>query len=167
MAAAVEIWESNVDGRISVNTPGPRDTVKKLTTLGKGQRIRITAEHRELAEEGIRNQQNNPFANGKLTQIGGEARIPPPRDDDFVAPQQFSDEELAIFFTMTPEEFGAALRELSEANVRRLETLVREKGGTVAQQEVLREYIEEQWPITSGDTQSYREMRQSPQGAAL
>jgi hypothetical protein len=167
MAAVVEVWESNVMGRISVNVPGPRDTTKKLSVLGKGQRIRIQPEHRELAEEGIRDQQNNPFANGKLSQVGGPERVAPQRDDDFTSDQRFSDEDLAIFFSLSPDDFGTALRELSEANVRRLETLFKDKGGTVAQQEVIREYIEERWPVTSGDTASYREMRQSPQGAAL
>lgn len=161
-ATQPEIWESNIQGRVSMSVPGPRQGAdRRLTVYGKGQRLRITPEDRSLVEEGIRDVQNNPFANGKLTQVGGPERVAA-EDAPTLGIQQFSDEELAVFFAMSPEDFGSALGELSEANVRRLRDLFRDKGGTVAQQEVINDYIEEQWPVTSGDTASYREMRSDP-----
>lgn len=162
MAAQLEVWESNISGRVAMEVAGARPgTTRRLTTMGKGQRLRITVEDRELVEEGIRNIQNNPFANGKLTQIGGKTRVAP-EGTEVLGTQQFSDDDLAMFFAMTPEDFRAALGELSEANVRRLRDLFRDKGGTVAQQEVINDYIEEKWPVSSGDTPSYREMRSEP-----
>jgi hypothetical protein len=168
MAANLEIWESNSDARVSMRVAGPRPgTEKTVGTAGKGQRLRISPEDRVIVEEAIRNHENNPFVNGKLSQVGGPARTPPENIEDFQQPQQLTDDELSLFFTMTPDEFGAALRELSEANVRRLRTLFMDNGGTVAQQQVITDFIEENWPITSGDTPSYREMRQDPQGGAV
>lgn len=168
MATAQEIWESNVDARVSMRVPGPRPgSERPLSVKGKGQRLRILPEDRVVVEEGIRDAQNNPFVNGKLTQVGGPTRTPPENVEGFETEQSMSDEEMATFFALTPDEFAQALPALSEANVRRLQTLFRDKGGTVAQLEVINDYVEEHWPITSGDTPSYREMRQGPTGAAL
>jgi hypothetical protein len=162
MADVVEIWESNIPGRVSMDVPGPRDTTRQLTTLGKGQRLRIKPEDREIVEEGVRDIQNNPFANGMLQQVGGPRRVPPIDAEADLGEQQFSDDDLAVFFSMTPDDFRVALDGLSENNVRRLQTLFTDKGGTVAQKEVINDYVEAKWPITSGDTASYREMRQEP-----
>lgn len=156
-----EIWESTVDGKVSLNVPGPRGTLKNINAKGKGARLRISPGDRVVVEEGIRDRQNNPFINGKLMQVGGPVRVPL-EEDEFEQDQQLSDDDLALFFTYSPEDFEAALPSLSEPNIRRLCTLFMTKGGTVAQQQIIGDYIEQTWPITSGDTPSYREMRQDP-----
>lgn len=161
--ADIEIWESNVAGRISMHVPGPRDTLKPLTVLGKGQRLRISPGDRIVVEEGIRDLQNNPFVNGQLSQVGGPTREKTEAEEELGLPdQQMSDDVLAGFFSLEPDDFTSALHELSEVNVRRLQTLFRDKAGTVRQQEIIKDYIDEKWPITSGDTASYREMRSEP-----
>lgn len=163
-SATTETWESNVEGRVSmtiVNEATGRET--HLTTRGKGQRLRISTEHRELVEEGIRDIQNNPFVNGKLSQISGPTRKPSQEEQEQeLGNQQFTDDDLAGLFTLPIEDFDAVLPDLSQANVFRLRDLLSDRQGTVQQQANLTEYIEKTYPVTSGDTPSYREMRQEP-----
>lgn len=162
----VEIWECNIDGRVSMDVPGFRPGVsQRLTAAGKGQRIRIRPGDRVIVEEGIREVQKNPFVNGMLSQVGGPSREPNPDrpEEAELGNQQLSDDDLAVFFSLSPEEFESQLAELSQANVFRLRTLVIDKGGTVRQQQIITDYVEEKWPVTSGDTKSYREMRQEPE----
>lgn len=160
--AETETWELNIDGRVSMAVSGARGQEKNLTAKGKGQRIRLTTEDRELAEEVIRDSQNNPFINGMLSQISGPVRER--REGDFEEKQQMDDEELAGCFALDDADFIATLDAFSEPNVRRLRTLFKDRGGKVSQQEILNEYIETKWPASSGDTPTYREMDGAPVG---
>jgi hypothetical protein len=164
-----EIWESTIPGRIAVTTIDDRGRERTQSILGKGQRLRVTAEERAINEERIRDQQNNPFRNGMLLHINRKPAEEPSGDGEgSAAPssrpsdQELSDDELAATFEFEGDDFADAVRALSEVNVRRLKVLAAERDAKTSQVVFINSHIEETWPI-GGDTPTYREMQGAPQ----
>lgn len=155
----IEVWENNLEGRVSITVTDGRGRDRQLSIKGKGQRLRLSADDREVAEEQIRYPHNNPFTNGTLTQVGGA------KSESVVTDQQLSDDDLAGLFELSDApDFIAAINDLSEVNVRRLKDMVKEKG-SVMQSEALVDYIEEKWPASSGDTKTWRDINADPADA--
>ena len=166
-AVEKEIWESQVDGRTSVSIEDARGKIRTETVLGKGQRLRLTRQERELVEERIRddNQELNPFRNGTLVHMNR------PDTDDLNdaavrSEQEMTDENLVELFDLDEDDFAAGLPALSEVNIRRLKSLATEKGSPAKASHVaaLAEHIESHYPI-GGDTPTYREMTRTPESA--
>lgn len=152
-----EIWESTIEGRIFVEVAGERGRTRQEQCKGKGSRIRLTREDRELAEERIRNHEHNPFRNGMLV-------LRNPRADHTSSADELTDEDLVDLFQLDLEDFQAAAAELSEVNVRRLLLLAVEHDASHRQLEFIREHIAATYPI-GGDTPTYREMQARPSTA--
>lgn len=149
----LEIWESAIPGRVSVTVTNSRGNPQTASVMGKGNRLRISASDREVAEEQIRDPQNNPFRNGMLYQVGGPAGE--------ASADALSDDDLAAVFEMTGDEFANVINSLSEVNVRRLKNLTGPIDASRSQVEMLDQVIAERFPV-GGDTPSYREMQGAP-----
>lgn len=149
----LEIWESTIPGRVSIAVPGPGGRTKTLSALGNGSRLRIKSEDRVVAEEQVRDPQNNPFRNGMLFQVGG------PKVEG--STDALSDDDLKETFALTGDDFEEVVKGLSEVNVRRLKILTKPVDAARSQVEFLDEYIAEQYKI-GGDTPTYREMTAAP-----
>lgn len=161
-----EIWELTTGGRVAVLQFDAKGQERTLTVRGKGQRLRVTKSERELCEERIRDKQNNPFRNGKLLWINRDTSAVEEADQT-PGEQELADSDLAALFEAEDQPgFEAAVKELSEVNVRRLKELANDASlGAKAYQVVfIDEYIHETWPI-GGDTPTYREMQQVPVNA--
>lgn len=144
----LEIWESTIPGRVSVAITNSRGRPQQQSVIGRGSRIRISAEDRELAEEGIRHAQNNPFRNGMLYHVNGEE----------TSADALSDADLKTVFEVSGPEFEATVAELGEVNIRRLRDLTGPVDASRSQVEFLEKLIEERFPV-GGDTPTYREMQ--------
>lgn len=155
----LEIWESQVAGRTCVTVTDPRTLrTREESILGKGARMRLTAEDRALAQEIIRDSQNDPFKNGSLRRLNRTEENAPLSDDEL------ADDDLAALFSLGIEDFSAAVDHLSQVNVRRLQLLAEERDASVGQTRHIKDLIAERWPV-GGDTKTYREMQQTPESA--
>lgn len=150
-SAGKEIWESTIEGRISVVVENSKGRPQTISIVGKGSRLRVTEEERLLVQEVVRDNQNDPFTNGMLVQINRDA-------DSVASDNELTDEDLAALFELKGEEFDETVKALSEVNVRRLKGMVVEKDAANSQREFLTDYIQERWPIGS-DTPSNAEAR--------
>lgn len=158
-AGEKEIWESTIDGRVSVEVINSHNRPQTLSVVGKGSRLRLTGEERDLIEEQVRKKQHNPFRNGMLVQVGGP--VAGPREEDGELPntdQALLDSDLGALFTLTGSDFDDAVRALSEVNVRRLKTLIPTYDAAKSQSDFISEHIESEWPL-GGDTLSNAEAR--------
>lgn len=147
-----EIWETTVPGRVTVSVTNSRGRPQDLSVVGAGQRLRISPGDRELVEEGIRDQQNNPFRNGVLYQVGG------PKASEPASPDALSDDDLKAAFDATGSDFESIVEALSEVNIRRLKQLTGPVDASRSQIEFLDKIIAERYPV-GGDTPTYREMQ--------
>jgi len=153
-----EIWESTIEGRVSVVVLNSRGREQTMSIRGKGARLRLTTEERVLIEEQVRYRQNNPFRNGMLVQVGGPK--PAPGEDGQLpdTEQALLDSDLKALYDLKDSDFEDAVKSLSEVNVRRLKGMVSEADASKSQIDFLDLYIEQQWPL-GGDTPSNAEAR--------
>lgn len=162
-----EIWESTVPGRISVTVTDERGRETTESVLGKGKRLRLRALDRQINEERIRDEQNNPFTNGMLICINrptvaagdGEPEVPVGASDN-----ELSDDDLAGLFDLDVVDFEPAVQSLTEVNVRRLKMLAVERDAKASQIGFINDYIQEKWPVGK-DTPTYREITGRPANA--
>lgn len=166
--AEKEIWESTIPGRVAVLVTDDRGRETTDSVLGKGRRLRITAEDRELNEERVRDPQNNPFRNGMLVRVNRVEPAEPAGPDappaDKPSDNELTDDDLSGLFELESDDFEAAVKALSEVNVRRLLELAKERDAKASQIGFLGNYIQETWPV-GGDTPTYREMQARPANA--
>lgn len=148
-----EVWELTVPGRVHVAVTNHLGRPADVTAAGKGGRIRLTTLDRQLAEEGIRDQDLNPFRNGMLVQVAG------PRDGD--ESNALDDTQMAELFNLGHKEFEEILGELSELNVRRLKAMTTPADASASQIRAIDAIIETKWPI-GGTTPTYEEMMAAP-----
>lgn len=152
-----EIWESTLEGRVSVQILNSQNRPQTLSVKGSGSRLRLTAEERLITEEGIRHPQNNPFRNGRLVQVGGPK--PEPIEGELPSTDQnLHDADLLGLFDLKDVEFEDAVKALSEVNVRRIKGMVKQADASKSQLDFLDDYIEQTWPI-GADTASNAEAR--------
>lgn len=156
--AGEEIWESNIPGRVFVESTNPSTGRAKSTScVGKGSRLRISTLDRLIAEEGIRESSNNPFRNGMLTRVDAEAD----KLDGDVS-NALTDTQLFELFALTPAEFIGALDSLTELNVRRLKEACVSQDATNSQVEAIQAVLDKKYPVSSGETPTWREMQGTP-----
>jgi hypothetical protein len=150
MAERREIWESTIPGRVTLEIADAKGRTQTLTTLGKGQRIRITTDDREIVEEGIVEAEHNPFKNGMLFRVdtGAHER----------STEEISDAELAAIFDLGQDDFRSTVTALGQVNVRRLKNMVADVDASKSEIEFLDQLIEERWPL-GGSMPSYDEMQ--------
>lgn len=146
----LEIWELTLPGRVTMTVTNSRGRPQQISAKGKGQRLRVTAEDRQIAEEGIRNPDNNPFRNGKLVRIDAKDHQP--------APDELSDPELQAIFELDQQDFQETVRALGEVNIRRLKSMFAEVDASKSEIDFVNELIEERYAI-GGSMPTYDEMQ--------
>lgn len=147
-----EIWEITVPGRVSINVHLPGGIVRNISRKGEGQRLRLSTYDRKVAQESVRDPNNDAFANGMLVRVDlAGAKVNK-------SPNELDDQALAQVFALDDDDFAATLDTLTEVNVRRLKTMCRKAKATTAQAEAIEETISSKWSI-GGDTKSNREAR--------
>ena len=152
-ASQHEIWELTIPGRVHVQVTNHLGRPRDLSAKGRGARLRLTTLDRELAEERIRNDGNNPFRNGMMV------RVDRPAD----SADALTDEDLrGAFKDCGDEEFRALLEDMTEVNLRRMKALTREAGATVSQNALLDEVIAERFPL-GGTVPSWEEIMRNPE----
>lgn len=147
-----EVWESDVEGRVWVEATDHRGAPRMLTTLGVGQRLRITPDDRLLAQERVRQRQNDPFVNGMLRRVDADQSNDPTTE----TPDAMSDEDLKLVFSLDEADFIEEVNRLSEVPLRRMKHMA-PANASIVQDKILTELIAERYPI-GGDTPTYREM---------
>lgn len=147
-----EIWELTVPGRVAVTIHDARGNPRDITAKGVGQRLRLTEEERLLLQEQFLDPENDFFVNGMLVRVDSRA------DKSEVSSDQLTDDDLRSLFGLPFEEFKSIVDGLGQVPVRRLSGLAIPSGASVLQANYLTEQIAERWPVTSGDTPTYREM---------
>jgi hypothetical protein len=148
-----EVWELTVAGRVSMEVSGDRGGTKLLTVKGEGQVLRITTFDREIVEEGVIVPSLNPFRNGSLVRVDGHKKT----RTDAASTDELAKDELQEMFNLDNVDFEALLPQLSEVNVRRLQTMSKTADVRHAQVEILSEYIAEHFAV-GGSQPSYDEM---------
>lgn len=172
-AEELETWELNTPGRVSMQIDTEYGDGRRLTAKGKGQRIRLTAKQRRIVQEKVRDKQNDPFTNGKMSRLDrataeqreAAERAGAPIVEEPPSADEMNDETLNSIFLLDTDDFESAVKALSEFNVRRLKANSTGFDAKASQIAFLNDYIAEQWPITSGDTKTYREMQERPDSA--
>lgn len=153
-----EIWETTIPGLIWITTVNARGATKAVSVGGRaGARLRIATLDREISEENIIDTVNDPFTNGMLRRI--DANRPEPAEGD----QSLSTEDLMVVFSKDGAAFKKAVDALSEVNVRRMDAIASDVDASMSQSKYLKETIKERWPITSGDTPTYRDLKAASQ----
>lgn len=169
----LEIWESQTDGRVSMEVDGEYGRPRRLTVKGRGNRLRITAKARRIVQESIRLEQNDPFRNGKLVRFDRrteEARLAAEAAGESIPKQdpasenELTDEQLNTVFLLEGDDFEAAVKDLSEFNIRRLRTNAVAVDAKASQVAFLNDYIAENL-TAQGDTPTYREIQEIPDSA--
>jgi len=155
-----EVWESNIAGRTYVEITDHRGAPRMASTLGPGQRLRISTEDRLRAQERIRVAEYDPFTNGSLRRIDRDQS----EDETTVTPNALSEDDLKLIFGLDFEDFVEEVTPLSEINHRRLKAMA-PVHATMQQGQFLDELIEEKYAI-GGDTPTYRELMAEPEGPA-
>lgn len=159
---AEEIWESTIPGRIWVTTVNARGTRKDISVGGReGARLRIAKIDREITQEQIVDPLNDPFLNGMLRRVDADQNKVPETKTD----QALSTEDLVTLFAKDTPAFQSAVDALSEVNVRRMLSIAKDVDATMSQQQYLKDSVQRRWPITSGDTETYRELKAASQVA--
>ena len=146
-----EIWESTIPGRVTLQVTNEKGRPLTITTRGKGQRLRIAPEDREIAEESVRQVEHNPFRNGMLVRVDKSASHSPSADE-------LTDPELQAIFELEPADFRATVSELGEVNIRRLKAMTVEADASKSEMEFIDELIAERYPI-GGSMPTYDEMQ--------
>lgn len=147
-----EIWESTIPGRVSMVVENSAGRQQTISVIGKGNRLRLSKLDRELAEEGIRRPDNNPFRNGMLVRVDGKEHDP--------SMDELSDDDLKAIFDLDQNDFQATVYELGQVNVRRLKAMVAEVDASKSEIDYLDQLIATRWPI-GGSMPSYDEMQPS------
>lgn len=147
----LEIWEMTLPGRVTMTVTNSRGRPQEISAMGKGQRLRMTTEDRQIAEEGIRSLDNNPFRNGMLVRID-DAK------DHVPAPDELSDEELAGIFQLDQDDFQNTVTALGEVNIRRLKSMFAEVDASKSEIDFVNNLIEERYAI-GGSMPTYDEMQ--------
>lgn len=146
----VEIWETTTPSSFRLFYTDPKGYEKPLRVGGKvGARLRITTEDRELNQERFVSPDLDPFLNGFLVQAQGPVTL--------TSPHAVANDDLVTWYQR--EDFDEAIEDLNEFNSYRLLRLSDAGKATVKQVETLRDMIQRRWPITSGDTPTYRELK--------
>jgi hypothetical protein len=154
----IETWESAVAGSVWVWVYDRReDRYIKASCGGRtgSRRLHISRDDRKYNQEQIpvENSQHDPFTNGALRFIDAATR-----DDSLDMRYHFTDLDLGqIFDVRDMALFEEAVKEIeSELILRRLAALG-EQIGTMAQVDVVRELLQERYPI-GGTQKTVREM---------
>jgi len=148
-----EIWESTIPGRVSLTIENSQGRPQTISIVGKGSRLRISQDDRELAEEAVRMVDNNPFRNGMLVRVDKSGNHLP-------SPEELSDDDLKAIFDLEQADFRATVDQLGQVNVRRLKAMVVEVDASKSEIEYLDEVIQTRWPI-GGSMPTYDEMQPS------
>lgn len=157
MSAKEEIWELTTDSRVSVTVEGPQGRDRTITAKGKGGRVRIKPEAREIAEERMRKPELNPFRNGMLVQITSDGEALPVEPDSGALP----DDDLLELLNLGEEDFEAAVLDLGEVNVRRTLALAKGANAGIVHVKVLEDVIRERYSV-GGSTRTYEAMMAPP-----
>lgn len=140
-----EVWEMCTGGAVWVTLTKDkiRGTTKEQSVKGRGSRLRISTEDRELAQERVREEKNDPFTNGTLIRIDADQQV----DEMTASTSALSDEQLlGLLSKKQGAVFKKALEELSEISYRRLRTLLKDNGEvTATQQKALQEVYDEKY----------------------
>lgn len=146
-----EIWELTIPGRVIVAVHLSGGVVRHQSRQGVGQRLRLTAYDRKVAQEQIRVPENDPFTNGMLVRVD-QGRT------GARSHNELDDPALGETFALDDEDFETTIDSLSEVNLRRLKGMARTSKARQTQVEAVDAMITAKWPI-GGDTPSNREAR--------
>lgn len=134
-----EVWEMQTGGTVYVQESG-KDRATRVR--GKGSRLRINPEDRQLVQERIRKKQHDPFTNGTLVRIDKNQQD----DPDTASPSAKGDLELVKILTQKqPARFKKSIEELSEIALRRLKDLAEENDVSLNQMGAINEVLREKF----------------------
>lgn len=146
-----EIWELTIPGRVIVAVHLSGGVVREQSRQGVGQRLRLTAYDRKVAQEQVRMPENDPFINGMLIRVDAGREVTK-------TPNELSDDALADTFALDDDDFATMIDTLTQVNVRRLKAMSRDRKARQVQVEALEAMIDAKWRV-GGDTPSNREAR--------
>lgn len=154
----IETWETAIAGAVWVWVYDRReDRYISQSVGGKtgSRRLHITRDDRKYNQEQMpyENAHQDPFTNGALRLISAATR-----DELLDVRYHYTDADLAeLFEVRDPHTFMEGVTDIhSELIVRRLLAMA-ETIGTQAQNQVLKEYVSQKWPI-GGTQKTVREM---------
>jgi hypothetical protein len=138
-----EVWELTTGGRVWVETTDAKGIAKAKSVVGRGGRLRISTEDRELAQERTRDSKNDPFTNGTLVRIDADQN----EDENTASTSALTDEDLLkVLAKKQGGVFKKAVEEFSEVTFRRLRTLMRDNDDvTSAQTKAMQEVYDEKY----------------------
>jgi hypothetical protein len=142
-AEGQEIWSLTTGGRVWVASVDSKGNEKAKSVHGRGSRLRISTEDRELAQERTRDPKNDVFTNGTLVRIDADQN----EIEETASPSALTDEQLlALLDKKQPAAFKKALDDLSEVAYRRMRTLVKDNEDvTASQQKVVQAVYDEKY----------------------
>lgn len=157
-----EIWETTTPGTIWVNQVDDRGREKQVKVGGAiGQRLRIQSMDREVAQGNVMDDLSDPFTNGLLKRVDADQQLDPETASD----QALDTEQLVAIFAKKGAAFQTAVAKLNELNVRRMAGMAEAVDASASQITFLKEQVG--LYRQEGDTETYREMKAGPQGAAV
>lgn len=160
--AGDELWEITVPGRVWVNTVNARGVSKAISVGGReGARLRIATLDREITQEGVVNPEDDPFLNGMLRRLDADQNA----DETTKTEHALSTEDLLLVFSQSQAKFRKTVDGMSEINVRRMHDIARDVDASLSQIEYLKEAVNTRWPISSGETPVYKELKAAQQVA--
>ncbi len=149
-----EIWETTTSGIVYYTTTDSRGHERVRSAGGQtGTRFRITTVDRELNQDAIVNDADDPFHNGWLRRADVDQNL----DERTATDQALTTEELMAVFAKSGNAFQSAVRKLNERNVRRLREMVELVDASQSQQSFLSSHIEENYR-QQGSMPSYDEL---------
>lgn len=149
--ATREIWELTIPGRVTMTITNSLGRPQQVSAMGKGQRLRVSADDRIVAEESIRLPEHNPFRNGMLVRVDKSSSHHPSHDE-------IADDEMRAIFELDQDDFRETVTALGEINVRRLKALTVEADAARSQMEFIEDLIAERYPI-GGSMPTYDAMQ--------
>lgn len=146
-----EIWHTTTHSRVGVWVTDSKGAESRRRVGGKpGSVLRITKEDREMNQERVVDARYDPFTNGMLV---------PVKSSSTPSEHAIPNEELVGLFALEIADFADRIGALNEVNSYRLLRLQEEGKATVAQVTALKDMIEKRWPISSGPTPTYKELK--------
>jgi len=143
-AQTMETWESTTSGRVWLQTTTytrhGQPLVKDISVGPNkvGAKIKISTADREMNQEQVADERNDPFRNGLLVRVDKDQQQDPATQSSEAIPAK----DLLAIFGKNGNAFHAAVNKLGEVPLRRLRAMADEIDATAKQVEYLDDRIQ-------------------------
>jgi hypothetical protein len=142
-----ETWEVTTAGRVWLQTttftrhgqPNLKDV--SLGPNKVGAKLKISVADREMNQEKVANEANDPFRNGLLVRVDASQQANP----ETASTDAVATKDLLAIFSKNGNAFQSAVKQLGEVPVRRMRELANQVDATAKQVEFLDALIEERY----------------------